>query len=213
MDELTSALMDSAPTTETDSSSQTIQSAPQSPESDSGSNQQQPQQQRDLYQDPDFRALVSARDAAHARQMQQMQAQYEQLQQQYESVALKDMDDFEKAQWQAQKAQQEAQRYRMILEQQQQAAQMEAQKRQDLDRISQMTGVPVDKFADAGTYDEAWEKAVKAMRGDAEQKRAANAPYLGGGGASTPASRGEAAVRDAFRTNNAPAAVRAVLFD
>lgn len=210
MDELTSALMDSAP--EQNSGEQTIQSAPQTPEQNSGASQGSPTR-RDVYQDPDVRELMSARDRAHAQQLAAIRQQYDQLQQQYESVALKDMDDFEKAQWQAQKAQQEAARYRQILEQQQQAAQLEAQKRQDLERLSSMTGVPADKLQDAGTYDEAVERAIKLMRGDVEQKRQANAPYLGGGVASTPASRGEAAIRDAFRSNNAPAAVRAVLFD
>ena len=137
MDDLTSALMDSSePTTGQET---TIHDAPQTPESTSGAVQSG--QRRDLYQDPDVKALMSARDRAHAQQLAAIQQQYASLQQQYESVALKDMDDFEKAQWQAQKAQQEAARYRQILEQQQQAAQLEAQKRQDLERLSNMTGI------------------------------------------------------------------------
>lgn len=213
MDELTSALMDSAPA-EGNSDGQTIQSdAPQQAEQTSAGSQPQPQQRRNLQDDPDFRAVISARDAAHAAQMRQIQTQYEQLQQQYENVALKDMDDFEKAQWQAQKAQQEAQRYRQILEQQQQAAQLEAQKRSDLERIAALTGVGVDKLQDAESYDAAWERAVRMMRGDAEQKKAANMPYLGGGTASTPGTRKDAAIRDAFKANNAIAAVRSVLYD
>lgn len=215
MDELTSALMDSAPAEQT-SEGQTIQDAPQQAETTSVGSQAQPQQapaRKNLYDDPDFRALISARDAAHAAQLRQLQQQYEQLQQQYEAVALKDMDDFEKAQWQAQKAQAEAQRYRQILEQQQQAAALEAQKRQDLERIASLTGVSVDKLQDAESYDAAWERAVKLMRGDAEQKKAANKPYLGGGTASTPSTRREAAIQDAFRSNNAIAAVRSVLYD
>lgn len=217
MDELTSALLDSA-TAEGNSGGQTIEEAPQQAEGNSVESQAQSTppaqpQRRSLYDDPDFRAVMSARDAAHAAQMRQLQQQYEQLQQQYEQVALKDMDDVEKAEWQAQKAQQEAARYRQILEQQQQAAQLEAQKRADLERIASLTGVSVDKLQDAESYDQAWERAVKLMKGDAEQKKAANMPYLGGGTASTPATRRDAAIRDAFKANNSVAAVRSVLFD
>lgn len=213
MDELTSALMDSSPAPET-GGGQTSQTAPQSPEQSSGQSAQ-PQQAapRNLYDDPNVRALMSARDQAHGRQVATLQQQIAELQNQYEQVALKDMDDMEKAQWQAQKAQQEAQRYRTILEQQQQAAQLETQKRQDLERLSSMTGVAVDKIQDAATYDEAVERAIKLMRGDAERKKEANYPDIGGGFASTPATRSEAAARDAWKRKDAAAAVRAVLFD
>lgn len=206
MDELTSALMDSGGGDEPQPAQTIRESAPQQPEKNSGDSAQP---SRNLYEDPNVRALMSSRD----RELQQMRQQYEQMQAQLEQLSTKDMDDFERAQWQAQKAQQEAMRYRSILEQQAQAAQLEQQKRADLERLSSMTGVSVDKLHDAATYDEAVERAVKLMRGDAERKKEANYPDIGGGYASTPATRGEAATRDALRRNDAAAAVRSVLFD
>lgn len=225
MDELTSALMDSAEGKNPDV--QTIR-APQSTTTteeisdgkpvsaqDSGAQTAATpsQQRRNLYDDPDVRALVSARDRAYAQQMAAIQQQYAELQRRYEELATKDMDDVQRAQWMAQKAQEEAARYRAILEQQQQAQQLEEQKRQDLQKLSSLTGVPVEKLSDATTYDEAVERAIKLMRGEIEQQRVANKPYLGGGTASTPATRHEAEIREAFRSNNAPAAVRAILFE
>lgn len=222
MDELTSALMDSAegknPDVQTirapqSTTEETSDGKPVSTQDSGAQTAATPSQRRNLYEDPDVRALVSARDRAYAQQMAAIQQQYAELQRRYEELATKDMDDVQRAQWMAQKAQEEAARYRAILEQQQQAQQLEEQKRQDLQKLSSLTGVPVEKLSDATTYDEAVERAIKLMRGEIEQQRAANKPYLGGGTASTPAARHEAEIREAFRSNNAPAAVRAILFE
>lgn len=157
-----------------------------------------------LFEHPDFQRY----QAAQERQQAMLRQQLDQQNQRLRELQMAGMDDFQRAQYVAQEANQRAETLQQQLEYQQAMQYRE----QELGRIAQTIGAPVEALQAAESPAQAWELAVKYQREQGEQgarnqARAseANKPYLPQqGGGSTDAF-------DEARRNRDPVAwIRAV---
>ena len=147
-------------------------------ETPAGSTGQTPEGQQppkvNLFEHPDFQRY----QAAQERQQAMLRQQVEQQNQRLRELQMAGMDDFQRAQYEAQEANQRAAGLQQQLEYQQ-AMQYRAQ---ELGRIAQTTGAPVEALEQAESPAHAWEIAVNYNRqqGARNQARAseANKPYL-----------------------------------
>lgn len=148
-----------------------------------------------LHDDPNFRKLQSSYEKRLAEQAKRL-AELEAAQ---EEATLADMDDVDRLKY-------ERDKYARQLQERDQSAQVEQQKRTILSELSQKSGVPMEVLNEAeSAYDAALLAVDYLRRGD---KREASRVDLGGGRANTPADRAEVAAREAFQSGDAAAYVR-----
>ena len=117
-----------------------------------------------------------------------------QLRQQNRTLQMRDMSDVERLQFERD----EAYQYAQSLEQQSAERAREQARQEDLQRIANETGAPLDLLQDAESPQDAWTRAIKHLKSttpaarEAEAERSeANRPYLGSGAPTTPTSRRE----------------------
>lgn len=105
-----------------------------------------------LFESEEFRRY----QATQARQIREAQERADALAAQIRDQQLKGMNDYEKAQFAAKEAQQKA----ASLEEQLRLRNLEDLKRQDMVRLNQKTGIPLDMLEGATSYEEAQEMAM-----------------------------------------------------
>ena len=162
------------------------------------SQQQTQQTQADkpinLYSIPEFRQYQATQER-RAAELQKKLAEYEA---QLEQATMAGLDDFQRAQYQAEKYKRTAgEREQQLAEMQQQIQyqQMLAQRQADIAALAQEFGVPADTLENARTYDEArymaqarkLEQELEQVR--QQQRAVTNRTDIGGGRANTPADR------------------------
>ena len=152
-----------------------------------------------LHEDPNFRKLQSQYEKRLAEQAKRLA----ELEAAREAAELADMDDVDRAAY-------ERDKYKRQLEELQQAAAIEQQKRTILTELSEKSGVPVEVLSTAESAYDAALLAVDYLKRNGQERREANKVDLGGGRANTPADRYETAARDAFQTGDAAAYIRAL---
>lgn len=152
-----------------------------------------------LHDDPNFRKLQSQYEKRLAEQAKRLA----ELEAAREAAELADMDDVDRAAY-------ERDKYKRQLEELQQAAAIEQQKRTILTELSEKSGVPVEVLSTAESAYDAALLAVDYLKRNGQERREANKVDLGGGRANTPADRYETAARDAFQTGDAAAYIRAL---
>lgn len=170
------------------------QAQPQAAPSQQQTQQTQAQKPVNLYELPEFRQYQATQER-RAAELQKKLAEYEA---QMEQIATSQMDDFQRAQYQAEKYKRTAgEREQQLAEMQQQIQyqQMLAQRQADIAALAQEFGVPADTLENARTYDEARymaqaKKLEQQLAALEQQKMAtANRTDIGGGRANTPADR------------------------
>jgi len=168
-----------------------------------------------LYEIPEFRQYQSQM----TRQQQDMQRRMQQLEQQAAAriQELEDagLDDYEKAQRRAERAEQKLAAYQQQVYQQQQQDEANRRILDDMQRIAKMTEIPIEELFTAPTYDDAWEMGIAYMKKQgatkAEQQevqREANRTIVGGGRASTSTDRTERALQKAMEDGDAAGYIR-----
>lgn len=167
-----------------------------------------------LFEDEAFRKVQSA----WQRQMADLQRQNQEMAARVRDSELKGLDDFEKLQYEKK----ELENAIRSMQQQRDLEVMAYQRQQDIQQIAQQTGVEAEEIGQATDYANAWQRAALKLRqqnADLQRqierlegkKKEANAPYLGGGVASSGAGDDLSAAYDAARRSRDPAAwVRAV---
>ncbi len=183
MDELTSNMQESSasPAPSHDSGEQVRETSVQ----EAAAQPQQSQSERvNLFEIPEFRNY----QAQMNRQIAEMQRRSQETQQELHAARMAQMDDLEKANYTSQQYQQS---YEQLLEQNERQ-QLEWQRWQTLNELSQKTGVPIEQLQGAATPKEAYEIAIAGMMTQTEalanaraaelaQRIEANRPDLGMG--------------------------------
>lgn len=184
-------------------SSERVQSASTEPQpqtdSTTASAQDKPKKVN-LYELDEFRQYQSQMTRAQQQREQQLQAQLYQYEQRMQQLEDSNLDDYDRAQRRAERAEQRLIAFQQQIAQQYQ--QQEANQRiyEDLQRIHDRTGIPVEELAAANpaTYDDAWDVGIAYMKKQGatqaeqnEAQREANRTVVGGGKASTPSTRKE----------------------
>lgn len=149
-----------------------------------------------LFELPEFRQYQSTLTRQQQQREQEYQrklAEYEQRMQQLEEANL---DDYEKAQRRAERAENELNKFRTQMTQQQQQEEANRKILEDMQRISTKTGIPIERLFTAQSYDEAWEMGLAHLKEQStvlqkaeEERLEANRTVVGGGKASTPTDR------------------------
>lgn len=137
-----------------------------------------------------------------------------QLRQQNRTLQMRDMSDVERIAFERD----EAISYAQSLEQQRAVEAQEQARQEDLRRIAEETGAPLDLLQDAESPQDAWTRAIKHLKSttpaarQAEQERSeANQVYLGSGAPSTPKSRQEQRFEQHAKDRNAHAYILDIL--
>lgn len=152
-----------------------------------------------LHDDPNFRKLQSSYEKRLADQAKLISD----LQAKQEEIALADMDDVDRLKY-------ERDKFARQLEEREQAAAIEQQRRTILTEIRDEFGVPLEVIEAADSAYEAQRLALQYLKRNGPERREASKVDLGGGRANTPADRYETAARDAFQTGDAAAYIRAL---
>lgn len=108
-----------------------------------------------LFESEEFRRY----QATQARQIQEERQRADALAAQIREQKLKGMSDYEKIQFAKQESDQRAQ----ALEQQLKQRELEDLKRQDMMRLNQKTGIPLDMLESAKSYEEAQDMAMEYL--------------------------------------------------
>lgn len=163
-----------------------------------------------LFESPQFRQV----QAQWSRQIDAAQRAAQEAQQRANEIAMSQMDDLERANYQAQMAQAEAQQYRQYLEEQQ----LMARRQQTIADTAREFNVPVEVIQDAETPADMFRKALAHLKTEAQrsaevraqgirERQDANQVDLGSGGISDGLS---ALMQKALKNKDAASLYRAI---
>lgn len=144
-----------------------------------------------LFELEDFRKF----QAATQRQIAERDKKLSEVQAQLDQYAMANMDDFQRTQYEGEKAKRLAADYQAQLatmQEQMRKAQEDAQRDADLRVLAGQYGIDTKELADVRTYEEAKARAEAAYwkQKAAPNNNPANKPDLGGGRSSTPVKEG-----------------------
>jgi hypothetical protein len=191
----------------TSNDSQTTPPTGQAPSGDSSPQPSSPEQtpaKVNLFELPDFRAYQSTVARQQEQQRREYEARIAQLEGRMVQAEEAGLDDFEKAQRQNQRLQQQIEAIRQA-EYQRQAQQAEQQRvLEDMQLLSNQFGIPIDRLFKASTFQEAFEMGKKyyaenltAKQQQDVDKRNAHMPDMGQGKPPGASSRQDQKIREA----------------
>lgn len=215
MEELTSGSALEAPSQSEQAQPTSDSATPQftTPESapTSGAAATTPAPKINLFELEDFKKY----QAATQRQIAERDKRLQEFQAQLEQYATANMDDFQRTQYEAEKAKRLATDYQaQLAEVQEQMRKTHEQMQRDADLrvIAGQYGIDPTVLADVRTYEEAKYRAEAEYwkQKAAPNNNPANQPDLGGGRASTPTSRRDQELARAFKSGDPVAYLRAL---
>ncbi len=215
MDELTSGLASEAPSLSEQAQPTSNDGTPQftTPESTAPTTAPTPAAppKVNLFELEDFKKY----QAATQRQIAERDKRLQEFQAQLDQYATSNMDDFQRTQYEAEKAKRMAADYQAQLaemQEQMRRTQEQAQRDADLRVIAGQYGIDPKELSDVRTYEEAKYRAEAAYwrQKAAPNNNPVNQPDLGGGRASTPTSRRDQEAAKAFKSGDPVAYLRAL---
>ena len=191
------------------------QASPKAPSSSSKSGGKK-EPKVNLYQSEEFRRY----QATQNRQIEEERQRRMALEAQIREQQLKGMNDYEKAQFRAQEAERQAQE----LEQRLKMKELEDIKRQDMQRLHDRTGIPIDMLESATSFDEAQNMALEYMESNLEstieervtaalEAKLANRTDIGGGKPEPVKSQAQELRETATETRNSVDFVKSLFLD
>lgn len=205
----------SSPTTPTDQApSETTTPAVPEPTTPAETPKPEPEPKINLYESEEFRNY----QATQARQIETERRRAAAAEAQLREQRLSGMNDYQKAEFAAQEANERANNLARQLE----MRELEEAKNADMRRLNEKTGIPIERLEKAGSYEQAQEMAMDYLRegieGTIGQKveealnaRTANMPDTGGGQPQPVKTENEQAIAAAIEAKDSTAYVAAIL--
>ncbi len=165
-----------------------------------------------LYDIPEFRQFQSQMTQKQQEREHQLQQQLQQYEQRMIELEDANLDDYQKAEKRAERAEGKLYQFQQQMQQQQMQDKENQRILEDMQRIHDKTGIPIENLYEASSYDDALDMGIAFMKEEGastikqeEAKREANRTIIGGGKASTPTSRRDKELNSILDGQGSPA--------